>query len=115
MRDRLFDILTSIKTPYDIGGEYVGDFPIVPKWVAEKITDVLIENGVIVPTFKVGDIVWVYDFMWGVIPCEVDRPYHIHTGKEGGCTFEVDFDESDIGTYVFATKEEAEKYWHEGD
>jgi hypothetical protein len=83
----------------------------VPQWFAEEIADALIENGVTLPTFKVGDIVWVYDFMWGIIPCEVDGPYHCHAGSEGGCTFEMSFEEKDIGYIVFATKEEAETYW----
>lgn len=73
----------------------------------------IIRKDVIIPTFKIGDIVWVYDFMWGILPCEVDRPYHCRCGKEGGCTFEMNFSEADIGDLVFATKEEAEIYWHE--
>lgn len=47
-----------------------------------------------------------------LFPCEVDRPYHCHAGREGSCTYENSFTELDIGEYVFATKEEAEKYWY---
>lgn len=62
-------------------------------------------------TFKVGDIVWIYDPMWGIIPAEVDRPYHCRCGEEGGCTFEMSFSEADIDKYVFAIKEDAENTW----
>ena len=60
-------------------------------------------------SFKVGDIIWVYDeFMWGVIPCTIDRPYHCIGGERGGCTFEMHFTEDDIGEIIFCTKEEAD-------
>lgn len=60
-------------------------------------------------SFKVGDIAWVYDeFMWGVIPCMVDKPYHCVCGEKGDCTFEMHFTEDDIGKIIFSTKEEAE-------
>jgi hypothetical protein len=74
-----------------------------------KLADRLIENGVIVPPCKVGDIVWVDDFMWGLIPCKVDRPYHCICGENGSCTFEMSFTDDDIGKTVFLTKEEAEQ------
>ena len=61
------------------------------------------------PPVKVGDYVWVYDeFMWGLIPCQVDRPYHCRCGEDGGCTFETFFADSDFGKTVFLTREEAE-------
>lgn len=62
-------------------------------------------------SFKIGDTVWVYDFMWGIIPCEVDEPYHCRCGEVGGCTYGMYFGEKDIGKYIFATKEEAEDVW----
>lgn len=108
MRETLISIMMGIKTSFMLDGE---NTVVIPKWVAEQLADALIENGVSISTFKVGDIVWVYDFMWGIIPCEVDRPYHCHAGREGSCTYENSFTELDIGQYVFATKEEAEKYW----
>lgn len=102
MKDRLMHILNNIQH---------GEFNLLPTWMVEPIADTLIENGVILPTFKVGDIVWVYDGMWGVIPCVVDRPYHCRCGEEGSCTVEMSFEEKDIGREVFATKEECRKYW----
>lgn len=76
---------------------------------AEAFADELIANGIILPSFKVGDTVWVYDeLMWGIIPCTIDKPYHCISGKEGGCTFEMQFTEDDVGKIVFCTKEEAE-------
>ena len=72
--------------------------------------DYLLENGVIVPPCKVGDTVWVYDdFMWGLIPCKVDKPFHCYCGEKGGCTFEMAFTYDDFGKTVFLTREEAEK------
>lgn len=101
MKKRLMHILNNIRH---------GEFNILPTWMVEPVADALIENGVILSTFKVGDVVWVYDFMWGVIPCEVDRPYHCRCGKEGGCTFEMSFEEKDIGRDVFATEKECREY-----
>jgi calcineurin-like phosphoesterase family protein len=62
-------------------------------------------------SIKVGDIVWVYDFMWGVIPCEVDALYSCRCGTKDGCTFKMAFSEEDIGTYIFFSREEAEAEW----
>lgn len=111
MRDKLIDILANAKTMLTLGDKEIEVTMIAP-WVAEQLADALIENGVTISRFKVGDIVWVYDFMWGIIPCKVDRPYHCHAGREGSCTYENSFTELDIGEYVFATKEEAEEYWY---
>lgn len=108
MKEKLVNIMMGVKTSFMLGCE---NTVVIPKWVAEQLADALIENGVTISTFKVGDTIWVYDFMWGIIPCEVDKPYHCHAGREGGCTYEMNFTELDIGEYVFATKEEAEKYW----
>ena len=110
MRDKLIDILKNVSAPMMRGDVQIGEYR-TPHWFAEKLADALIENGVTISTFKVGDVVWVYDFMWGIIPCEVDRPYHCHAGREGSCTYENSFTELDIGEYVFATKEEAEAMW----
>ena len=110
MKKKLIDILISVTVPMMCDDVQIGEYK-TPCWFAEKLADALIENGVTISKFKVGDIVWVYDFMWGIIPCEVDRPYHCHAGREGSCTYENSFTELDIGQYVFATKEEAEKYW----
>lgn len=102
MRNKLVDILANIRH---------GDIRLLPTWMIEPLADALIKNGVTFSTFKVGDVVWVYDYMWGIIPCEVDSPYHCCSGKEGGCTFEMNFTEKDIDKYIFATKEEAEQRW----
>lgn len=110
MKQRLIDILMSVVEPRMDGDVTIGEWSI-PQWFAEKVADELINNGITLPTFKVGDTVWVYDFMWGFVPCEVDRLYHCRCGSDGQCTFEMQFEETDIGKYVFATKEEAEKYW----
>lgn len=59
MRDKLIDIL---------GGIRHGDLKLLPTWMIEPLADALIANGVTISRFKVGDIVWVYDFMWGIIP-----------------------------------------------
>lgn len=104
MRQRLIDILMSINTPSNI--------KLIPTWMVMEIADALIKEGILLPTFKIGDIVWVYDDMWGIIPCKIDRPYHCCAGEEGSCTFEMSFTEGDIGDLVFATKEDAEIYWH---
>ena len=58
--------------------------------------------------FTVGSTVWYYDdFMWGLLPCTVDRPYHCRCGTAGSCTFEAFFSEDDIGKIVFETEGEA--------
>lgn len=112
MRQKLVDMLINASTLIAYGDKKIEVKLISPR-IAEQIVDELIKNGVTLPTFKIGDTVWVYDFMWGIIPCEVDQPYHCRCGDEGGCTFEMSFTESDIGDVVFTTKEEAEIYWHE--
>ena len=101
MRDRLIELIREARKNMkgansDLHREYI-------------FADYLLANGVIVPPVKVGDIVWVYDFMWGLIPCKVDRPYHCFCGQEDSCTFERTFINEDLGKTVFLTKEEAEK------
>lgn len=111
MKERLVDILMDVEGPALIIDDVQFGGWKLRKRQAELLADALIENGVTLPTFKVGDIIWVYDFMWGVIPCEVDKLYHCRCGKDGSCTFEMSFTEEDIGKYVFATKEKAEEVW----
>lgn len=85
------------------------------KCKAMFLADSILEDGWIRPPCKVGDTVWVDDFMWGLIPCKVDRPYHCTCGENGGCTFEMSFTDDDIGKTVFLkvervpTKEQAEQ------
>lgn len=94
-RDRLIELISKV--------QYLGG-------LEEKVADHLLANGVIVPPCKVGDIIWVKDFMWGLIPCKVDEPYHYVCGYDGGgCTVSGYFADKDIGKWVFLTKEEAEE------
>lgn len=110
MKNRLIDILENTHLPIMRGKDTIGVYKL-SHIVAERIADELITHGIKVPMFKVGDIVWVYDPMWGILPCEVDRPYHCRCGEEGGCTLEMNIDERDIGRYIFHTKEAAEEVW----
>lgn len=64
-------------------------------------------------SIKIGDIVWVYDFMWGIVPCKVDSLYHCRCGEHDSCTFEMAITEKDIDEYVFLSREEAEETWCE--
>lgn len=102
MRDRLLDIMmNTIVTPQK--RQYCDAD------CAEAFADELVKHGIILPTFKIGDTVWVLDVLWGVIPCTVDRPYHCICGESGGCTYEMSFAENDIGDFIFSTREEAER------
>ena len=114
MRDRLVDLIKEChKKENDImfGENRPLEFD---EWTG-IYADHLIANGVIVPPCKVGDTVWVDDFMWGLIPCKVDRLYHCTCGENGGCTFEMSFTDDDIGKTVFLkvervpTKEQAKQ------
>ena len=100
MRDRLIELLglpLQIKVPNQIGSyDTIGERTL-KRGDCERLADHLIANGVIVPPCKVGDTVWVDDFMWGLIPCKVDRPYHCICGEKGSCTFEMSFTDDDIG------------------
>jgi hypothetical protein len=101
MRDRLTASIENAKKLYE------GDVTDLTE--TEYVAECLLSEGIIVPPCKVGDIVWVDDFMWGLIPCKVDRPYHCICGENGSCTFERGFTDDDIGKTVFLTKEEAEQ------
>lgn len=98
MRDRLIELLEQAE------GLKNNDIPSL-----EEKADYLLANGVIVPPCKVGDIIWVYDFMWGLIPCKVDEPYHYVCGDGRGCTVSGNFADKDIGEWVFLSKQDAEK------
>ena len=103
MRDRLIELLA-------VGNQKAIDAkPAFQREAICIIADYLLANGVIVPPCKVGDTVWVKDFMWGLIPCKVDEPYHYVCGESGGCTLEGCFTDKDIGKTVFLTKEQAEQ------
>lgn len=117
-RERLIELLQN--TPVDCTGcRGVG-----------TIADYLIENGVIVPTLRVGDTVWVvYKLLWSN-PCEkfisefVVKSISIYCNSKGvwtkkfrirkvinGKTVDVqkDIKLDDIGKTVYLTKEDAEK------
>lgn len=59
----------------------------------------------LVPYPPIGSIVWVEDCMWGVIPAEIDKPFHYKAGKEGGCTLEGFFTLEDIGQTIFLSQD----------
>lgn len=71
-----------------------------------KIADYLLENGVVVPPCKVGDIVYqtdgirIYELTILDILLHKNKPYYE--------TDEVDFDDDAIGTSIFLTREDAE-------
>ena len=86
----------------------------------------LLENGVIVPPCKVGDVVYGYcDVFGAILPYIVqnfgvgfmgkDRPNcwfweaTSHATETDELLDEIDFDLDDIGKWVFLTKEEAER------
>lgn len=111
MRNRLIELLMNVpKLPITVGGRANGK----TYQTASNIADYLLANGVVVPPCKVGDIVWVYDFMWGLLPCKVDKPFHCRCGEEGSCTFEMSFTYDDFGKSVFFTREQAEAKLKEG-
>lgn len=106
MKSRLLDIMMNATIIPDMNKTMI-------ECCAEAFADELIANGIILPSFKVGDTVWVYDeFMWGIIPCTVNKPYCCIGGKNDSCTFEIQFTEDDVGKIVFYTKEEAECVAH---
>lgn len=101
-RDRLVEIVDKAKE------EYAND--ITDHTETDYIVECLLNNDAILPPCKVGDTIWVNDFMWGLIPCKVDEPYHYVCGYDGGgCTVSGYFADKDIGEWVFLAKEEAEK------
>lgn len=67
-----------------------------------RTADLLLHFGAIIPTFKVGDTIWINDYQYGVIECVVDKPYH-YNYKDVIKRF---FTEDDIGKTIFLTEEE---------
>ena len=83
-------------------------------WYPSKVADYLLENGVIVPPCKVGDIVYcIIKGFSGVMRGRVcsfiltDKKTTIHCAIDG--YFGQDFPYCEFGKTVFLTKEEAEK------
>ena len=89
----------------------------------EDIADDLLANGVIVPSCKVGDIVYVvsryYTGSWEIYECEICEItiYEKNTFMkcEKGRKFVFGLNAGQIGKTVFLTKEEAEQALKERD
>ena len=82
---------------------------------AETIADYLIENGVIVPPCKVGDMVYIFERGSYIIPiCGQGKPHwEIKIEK---CSFKYWLlDNHKFGVNMFFTREEAEKALAEKD
>ena len=89
--------------------------------IEELRADYLLENGVIVPPCKVGDVVYEVDLPeYGIIVCKVTKALYdseeviinVIDGHGKGSEYYFDFD--DFGKTVFLTKEEAEAKLKEG-
>ena len=109
-RERLVELFTEIypKTRY-----------IPMEECREKTADYLLANGVIVPPLKMGDKVWIIDWCYETNEYEVSHIRYnrdlngqrysydaLMVGKNGA---DIGFFDSDIGKWVFLTKEEAEQ------
>ena len=85
------------------------------KWKAEIIADYLLENGVIVPPCKVGDMVYIFERGSYIIPiCGQGKPHwEIKIEK---CSFKYWLlDNHKFGVNMFFTREEAEKALKESE
>ena len=96
MRNRLSDMIQNA-----VGG-------CAKNW-ADIIADYLLENGVIVPPCKVGDMVWIAGEYRGVYSATVRTFFFSHSGIEMIRTTKCDIPFSDFGKVGFLTREEAEK------
>ena len=105
MRDRLIELLSNVPTDY-AGNRGIG-----------VVADYLLENGVIVPPCKVGDIIWVKDYERN---CEIQKAEIIAILKNRyGMYIRYEYpafrgrvyarNVEYIGKDVFLTKEEAER------
>ena len=119
MRDRLSELIRTSDILCDSCGENA------PSYCAEAIADHLIENGVIVPPCKVGDI--VYSKYSGTNEIEyyiIDKVIHLgsdnfefeaHLENEDGDTVDIiEFGVKEIGLTVFFAEEEAVQKLKEG-
>ena len=73
----------------------------------ERIADYLLENGAVVPLCKCGDTVYQIDDI-RIYELEVFEIY-VHENNTYYGAFDIDFDDTAIGTSIFLTREEAEK------
>lgn len=127
MRDRLVELIEQalIKRENlrnDFLDEKIDDIPDFE----DVLADHLIENGVIVPPCKVGDIVYVvsryYAGDWEVYKCKIDNLTIYGKNTFISCDANTEIFEkinfglnvSEIGKTVFFTKEEAEQKLKEG-
>ena len=94
-REKLIEILLKI---YEKNAHFVFYFT---EDEAAKVADNLLENGVSVPSCKVGDTVYQLDSVGDIYKSEVTQVIYNTKG--------VAFDERAIGKFVFLTREEAEK------
>lgn len=119
MRDELKSLIDTFFCCVDIDKFYIQD-------QKEKLTDYLLENGVIVPPCKVGDTVWylnkhphiallqnsVYKAkVVRIITTSLGTSIVIQIKSEGCCEIP---DIYEWGETLFATREEAEKALKEG-
>ena len=118
MRDRLIDVLrraSYIQPFYTNDGELVTSQRrfVVDYDIAEEFADFLIEQGVIVPPCKVGQMVWFIrdNIKLEIIETLVDKIVLKHGGLyiKLGCNSTYETTCRSIGKTVFLTKEEAER------
>ena len=114
-REKLMELLS--KAP-------LGNYPLGEQFsngTVEKIADYLLENGVIMPPVKIGDMVWDNDFghpqgydvtgfdVGRTMDNEVEHSELFVYCESWGGTITFSFPVSAIGKTVFLTREEAEK------
>ena len=114
MRDRLIDLLTDDLPKADNPLQFVSDE------IVERLADMLIANGVIVPPCKVGDTVyipWEFNYTNGVAFSEVEKivfyspnmPRIFIKDLESDMPVPSNFCLDDFGKTIFLTKKEAEQ------
>lgn len=103
-RERLIELIDKVLVKYDRG--------CLP-FVMNEIADYLIENGVIVPPCKVGDILWIPSVNSNNVYSKVIKEILIHEkdGEIGKYVYASSayFPFENIGKTVFLTKEKAEQ------
>ena len=101
MRDRLIEIIKKVPYGVSVGAKFEQHF-------CEKVADCLLENGVIVPPVKVGDIIYVLDVCATKI---IERKVTEISQSEWGTiyihSFGFGYPETSIGKTVFLTREQA--------
>ena len=117
MRDRLVEILSKVPYGVSVGAKF-------QRYFCEKVADHLLENGVIVPPCKVGDIVYAVSLNTETNIVAVHRGYigSIDIRSTGNYLFicHEGFDDEpyfknicgkfeDFGKTVFLTREEAKR------